>query len=428
MEKIECKLINECMYREKLDNGMEIIVVPKKGIKSKYAIWSTHYGSIDNEFEVPTTKERISVPDGVAHYLEHKMFENEDGHDSLYKLMALGIEANAYTTSDHTAYLFECTKNFNEGLDELMDYVQHPYFTKETVEKEQGIIGQEIMMYDDEPIWRCYLNAMKCLYKNNPIRIDAAGTVESISHITPEILYNCYNTFYKPSNMVFVVCGDFEPEEVSNEIKKRLLDFKDEGEIKRYYPEEPEEIFKKEQIDKMEISIPLFMIGIKDRVDIKDDELIKKSIAIQIILEYLLGKSSDLYNELYEEGLITGGFDIDYETSNIYKHVLISGHSVNPKEIKVRFDKKVEEFKNNEISEKDFARIKKNLYGSFVSEFNSVSDIARNVLTNWMKNVKNVYKYIEIFDEINISYIMKVLNEVFEEKKEIISIIDKNDK
>ena len=181
---------------------MKIIVVPKENTDKKYIIWGTKFGSINNHFIEPETGKEIKVPDGVAHYLEHKMFEQENGLDSLYKLMALGLDANAYTTNDHTAYLFGGTSNFYEGLDELMDYVQHPYFTDENVEKERGIIGQEIGRYDDEPAWKLYTNTLECLYANNPVRLDIAGTVESISKITKETLYSCYNTFYHPSNMI----------------------------------------------------------------------------------------------------------------------------------------------------------------------------------------------------------------------------------
>ena len=189
MQIIENSKVKEKVYIEKLDNGLTVMIIPKPGVQKKYMIWGTNYGSNDNEFIVPGEEEKTTVPNGVAHFLEHKMFEQENGVNSLDVLTALGTEANAYTTNDHTAYLFECTDNFYEAMDELMDYVQHPYFTDENVEKEKGIIGQEIMMYDDYPDWRVYLNALKAMYHNNPIKIDIVGTIESISKIDKEILY-----------------------------------------------------------------------------------------------------------------------------------------------------------------------------------------------------------------------------------------------
>ena len=223
MQILENLKVKEKLYIEKLENGLTIMIIHKKGIQKKYVIWGTNFGSIDNHFIVPGTNEEITIPDGVAHFLEHKMFEQANGTNSLDVLSGLGIEANAYTTNDHTAYLFEATDNFYEALDEFMDYVQNPYYTDENVEKEKGIISQEIKMYDDYPSWQVYMNAMKCMYHKNPIRIDIAGTVDSIEKIDKEVLYNCYNTFYNPSNMVLVVCGDFVPEELLEEINKRLI-------------------------------------------------------------------------------------------------------------------------------------------------------------------------------------------------------------
>ena len=242
MKIVESSKIKEKAYIEKLENGMKVIIIPKQHTKKKYIIWGTHFGSIDNHFIMPQTGEEVYIPDGVAHFLEHKMFEQPDGTNSLDTLMALGLDANAYTTNDHTAYLFECTDHFEEGLNELMDYVQHPYFTDENVEKEKGIIGQEIKMYDDDPGWQLYMNTLDCMYKENPIKIDIAGTVESISKINPDVLYKCYNTFYHPSNMTMVVCGDFEPEKLLEEIKKRLLPKTNQSDIKRIYTEKENKI------------------------------------------------------------------------------------------------------------------------------------------------------------------------------------------
>ena len=219
MQIIENSQIKEKVYIEKLENGLTIMIIPKSGIQKKYAIWGTNYGSVDNKFIVPGEIDVTSVPDGVAHFLEHKMFEQENGTNSLDTLTKLGVNANAYTTTNHTAYLFECTENFYEALDELMDYLQHPYFTDENVEKEKGIIAQEIIMYNDYPEWEVYMNAMKAMYHNNPVKIDIAGTVESISKIDKDVLYTCYNTFYHPSNMVMCFAGEFEPENLLEEVK-----------------------------------------------------------------------------------------------------------------------------------------------------------------------------------------------------------------
>lgn len=422
MREIENKNIKEKCYMEKLENGLQVIIIPKKEIQKKYIIWATKFGSIDNTFIDSTTGEKVVIPDGVAHFLEHKMFEQKNGVDSLYVLMALGLDANAYTTNDHTAYLFECTDHFYEGLDELMDYVQNPYFTDQNVEKEKGIIGQEIGMYDDDPGWQLYINAMDCLYEKNPIKVDTAGTVETISGINPEMLYKCYNTFYHPSNMVLTVVGDFEPEEILAEIKKRLKDNEARGEITRIYPEEKLEINKKYAEKEMEVSLPLFMIGFKDNIKDKYNEVVKRHIAIEIILNMLIGKSSNLYNELYKEGYLLSQPDLEYEFGNEYSHVLIGGQSKNPQKVYEKIAEKIQEMKNNDINVQEFDRIKKKIYGDYAVEYNNVADIGRMFTSDYIKGI-NSFEYMDKFEEIDAEYAKQVLKEIFTEDKMIMSVI-----
>lgn len=425
MKIIESSKIKEKAYIEKLENGMTVIIIPKQNTKKKYVIWGTHFGSIDNRFIMPQTGEEVFIPDGVAHFLEHKMFEQPNGTNSLDTLMALGIDANAYTTNDHTAYLFECTDYFYEGLDELMDYVQHPYFTNENVEKEKGIIGQEINMYDDDPGWQLYMNIMDCLYKENPIKIDIAGSIESISKITPDVLYKCYNTFYHPSNMKMVLCGDFEPEQLIEEIKKRLLPKENQGEIKRIYSPKEEVINKTEKIAKMEVSTPMFMVGYKD-IDNNEENRIKKHIAIEILLNMIIGKSSDLYQELYENGMFLSQPELDYEWSSQYAHMLISGFSKEPKLVKQKMDEVIKNMKENGLNEEHFNRIKKKIYGDYVIEYNSVADIGRMFLADSMKGI-NSFDYIEEFETVTKEYAEGILRNIFQEKNEAISIIEPNE-
>lgn len=424
MKIIESSKIKERAYVEKLENGMMVIIIPKKNASKKYAIWGTHFGSIDNRFIMPKTGEEVFIPDGVAHFLEHKMFEQEDGTNSLDTLMALGIDANAYTTNDHTAYLFECSNNFYEGLDELMNYVQHPYFTDENVEKEKGIIGQEIRMYDDDPGWRLYMNAMDCMYKENPIKIDIAGTVESISKITPDVLYKCYNTFYNPSNMVMVICGDFVPEELLEEIKKRIVPKETQGDIKRIYPAKENGIHMAYKEAEMEVSTPIFAIGYKDDEDLKENrqQIITKHIAIEILLNMIIGKSSSLYKELYEKGELLAEPELDYEFSDEYAHILISGQSKNPQKIQDKIKEIVEKYKNEGLDTEHFERIKKKIYGDYVVEYNSVGDIARMFLSDKIKQI-NSFDYIEEYSSVTKEYTEEVLKNVFKTENMILSVI-----
>ncbi len=425
MKIIENSKVKEKLYLEKLENGLTIMIIPKKDIQKKYIIWGTNYGSNESTFIVPGETQITKVPDGVAHYLEHKLFEQRTGKNSLDVLTSLGVDANAYTTNDHTAYLYECTDNFYEALDEFMDYVQNPYFTDENVEKEKGIIGQEIMMYNDYPDWKVYLNAIQAMYHKYPIRIDTAGTIESISHITKETLYKCYNTFYNPSNMTLVVCGDFNPEELLKEIKKRLLDIKGTGEIKRIYPEEPEEILKEYITQNMEVSRPLYTIGIKDKPfneNASQEEKIKKHICIEILLDILLGESSNLYKTLYNKGNISDKPSMDYEFSRGYAHITIGGQANNPEEIYEELKKEIKKLKEQGINEEEFTRLKKTIYGDYIKEYNDVANIARMFLADSFKGI-NSFEYINQIENVDLKYANETVKEVFNENKMVLSTV-----
>ena len=423
MQTIFNSKVKETLYIEKLKNGLTVMIIPKKDIQKKYIIWGTHYGSNDSTFIVPGETQITEVPKGVAHFLEHKMFEQESGINSLDTLTALGVEANAYTTNDHTAYLFECTENFYPALDELMDYVQHPYFTDENVEKEKGIIGQEIMMYDDYPEWKVYLNTLEAMYHEHPVKLDITGTIETISHIDKDILYKCYNTFYNPANMAMVICGDFEPEKLLEEIKKRLIEKKANGEIKRIYPEEPESIVKEKVEQKMDVSEPLFTIGIKDKVA-TPKEKVKKHLAIEILLNVLIGKSSKLYQELYNKGMLFVTPGVDYEFSRDYAHILITGQSKYPEQVYDLFKNAVNELKKNGIDLEEFERVKKMLYGSFIKEYDEPGDIARMFIADFFKGI-NSFEYLEEIATINEQYVEQMLKEVFVDNKMVLSVIKK---
>ena len=421
MQIIENSKVKEKLYIEKLENGLTVMIIPKKNIQKKYIIWGTHYGSNDSSFIVPGETEITEVPKGVAHFLEHKMFEQENGRNSLDVLTALGVNANAYTTNDHTAYLYECTDNFYPALDEFMDYIQHPYFTDENVEKEKGIIGQEIMMYDDYPDWKVYLNALECMYHKHPVKLDITGTIETISKINKEILYKCYNTFYNPSNMVMVISGDFEPNEVLEEIKKRILTKESKGEIKRIFEEEPKDVVKNKVEQKMEVSKPIYTIGIKD-VPAENNEKVKKHIAIEILLNILVGASSEWFKDLYDIGNTYSAPSFEYEFDTNYAHILITGQSNNPDELFEKFKGQINKLVNEGINKEDFERTRRMIYGEYVKEYNDVVDIARMFLSDYFKGI-NSFEYLEEINIISLEYVNQILKEVFQEKKIILSVV-----
>jgi len=341
----------------------------------------------------------------------------------------LGASANAYTSNNHTAYLFESTDNFYPSLDELMDYVQSPFFTDENVEKEKGIIEQEIMMYDDYPEWKVYMNAIECMYKNHPVKVDIAGTAESISKIDKDILYKCYDTFYNPSNMVMCFSGDFEPEEIIGEVKERLKNTRGNTptEIKRIYLEEPLEVTENKKEIVMEVSIPMFVIGIKDNIGCPGEcqtetQRVKKHIAVEILLNILIGKSSKLYKKLYESELVLSELGLDYDFAKSYAHVIITGQSKEPKRLLEELKEEIKTLKRNGINAEEFNRIKNMIYGNYAKEYNNVSDICRMFVSDYFKGV-NSFDYIEECDKVQIADVEEVLKEVFDEEKMVISIV-----
>ena len=419
MQIIENNLIKEKVFIEKLESGMTLMCIPKKNAIKKYIIIGVNYGSNDFKFEVDG--EKVEVPEGVAHYLEHKMFEQENGNNSLDVLSSMGINANAYTTNDYTAYLFGCTDHFYEGLDELLDYVQNPYFTDENVEKERGIITQEIQMYKDEPYTEVYMNAMRALYKNHPLRIDVAGTVESIQKIDKDILYKCYNNFYVPENMVIVVSGDFLPEEIFREIKSRLNKDYKKITAKKIRDIEPDEINEKKIEINMDISTPIFIIGYKDKI--KDSKKIKRQIAVEILLELILGNSSKLYKELYDNGLIHSELGTSYEFSKDYAHVLIQGHSKNIDKVIEKIENEIENVIKNGIDDIEYERIKRKIYGFYVRDFDSVESVANCFLMDYFKNI-NSFDYFEEYIALTKEYVESIGREIFDKKNMILSIVN----
>lgn len=376
-EIFENKQIGEKYYYKKHKSGLDIYVIPKNH-GTGYAVFGTKFGSIDNHFRVDG--EEIKVPDGIAHFLEHKMFENEDGVDTFKRYAKYGASANAYTGSDITVYLFSATANMEENLEILLDFVSKPYFTKETVDKEQGIIGQEIRMYDDNPNWRLYFNMLRALYKNHPVNIDTAGTCKTIAQITAETLYKTYNTFYNLHNMALCICGNFDAEK-AEEICDKVLKEAPVLSVERIYPEEPKEVNTGEICEEMQVSMPMFAVGIKDPVQFEEGEaLAKKSAEMSIILRVLFGKASDFYARLYESGLINSSFSAAFDAHSAFSYTEISGLSAEPDKVYEEIKKEIAKYMESGISEEEFRRAKRALYAASVRTFDSTDDIANSFL------------------------------------------------
>lgn len=415
----------EELFYKKHKSGLDIYIIPKKNYSKSYAIFGTRYGSVDSEFVVPGESVITSVPDGIAHYLEHKMFDQPDGSNVFDKFSKYGGNANAFTSFNMTAYLFSATANFKENLQTLLDYVQSPHFTPESVQKEQGIIGQEIRMYDDNGGWKLFFNLINCLYKEHPVKKEIAGTIESISHIDAEYLYKCYNTFYNLSNMALVIVGDVDTEvtfkTVDSAIKK-VEPFNEE--IKKLYPKEPEEIAQSYCEQSLSVAMPLFMIGFKDTdVGFGSDKLLKKVIETEILMKMLFGKSSHIYKKLYEQGLINASFATDYTYNKDYAFASIDGESKNPKKVMDIVTSELDDIKKIGLCKDDFERVKKVMWGRYIRSMNDVEDYACDFLRNIFMDI-DYFNYDSIYRSVTFEGVSQRFYNLFASDKSALSVIN----
>lgn len=429
MEKIEFKQLGEELYYEKLDNGLDVYCLPKKGFNKTFITFTTKYGSVDNHFVPLSSNEYKIVPDGIAHFLEHKMFEKEDG-DVFQQFTKQGASANAFTSFTRTAYLFSSTSNVYENLKTLIDMVQQPYFTEQTVEKEKGIIGQEIQMYNDNPDWRLYFGTIENMYHNHPVKIDIAGTIESIADITSDLLYECYNTFYHPSNMLLFVVGPVDPKEMIDTIRadQAARPFTDQPEIRRHFDDEPETVAEKEKVLKMNVQTPKCMVGLKGTfVNQKGDEMLKTELSAQLLLDLLFSRSSENYRDLYDEGLIDDSFSYDYTQEESFGFVLVGGDTTEPDKLESKIKEILLKAKTHDnLSKSALTRIKKHKIGTFLRALNSPEFIA-NQFTRYAFNEMDLFRVVPILEEITFDDVKKVATTLIaEERLTVCKVLPKN--
>ena len=420
----ESEQLKEKLYYKKMESGLKVFFIPKEGYTKQYAIFATDYGSIDNVFVPIGEKAPLEVPEGIAHFLEHKLFESPD-NNLFDKFSKLGANVNAYTNFNQTAYLFSSTKNFYESLSLLFEFVQNPYITDENVDKEKGIIAQEINMYMDNPGWRVYFNCLKAMYNEHPVKIDIAGTVDSIQKINKELLYKCYNTFYNPTNMALFVIGDLSFEEILRVVEKSQKNNYDKvEEIKRIFPVEDKKINTKLIEENMMTSAPIFYMGFKDWENgLRGEKLIKKDLVTNIILEILFSSSSAFYNDLYEEGLINSSFGGFYTGKESYGHSLVVGESKEPKKVYERILRLINEPAETLLWEDDFNRIKNKAIGEFLMGLNSIEFIGNNFIDLYFSDFLLI-DYLTLLESIEYKDILERYNRHFTEENVVLSIIN----
>ena len=400
-------------------SGLRVLLYPMTQFSSTYALFGTYYGSSD-EWLVKSDGTRVRIPDGTAHFLEHKLFEDEDGDVSRH-FAKIGALSNAYTSFESTAYLFSTSSEVEAAVEALVKFVQTPYFTKETIQKELGIIRQEIRMYEDDPNWRVFFNLIGNLYHNHPIKIDIAGTDESIASITPQILYDCYEMYYNPANMALVIVGNFEEEKICALLDRVLRTDIEAKPVEKPVVDEPDSIVRAYSEQELSVSAPLFHIGFKEHPVSAQDEL-PTQLAYTILHELIVGKSSSLYQRMYEEKLINTAFDKYVFIGRGFLSSIFSGESAHADEIAERILSEVQRLRENGIESEAFERARRALYGQAVMMFSEVDQVAGALLSAHFSN-RSLYDTLSILSSMKKETLEQILDSTFSKERMSISMI-----
>ena len=384
MNKVHYEALNETVYTEVLDNGLQVVLIPKNKYSKTYGIFTTDFGSIDNQFVPINGDKEIKIPDGIAHFLEHKLFEGED-HDAFEDFAKYGASANAFTSFTRTSYLFSATDNISENTNSLLDFVQDPHFTEEGTEKEKGIIAQEIRMYEDNPGWQLFYGLLRNLYPEHPLSVDIAGTVESIQAISPELLQTCYDTFYHPSNMNLLMIGNFVPEEMMETIRQNQAGktFLPAKPIQRTLPQASiQDIIRYKEIE-MDVQRPKVMLGVKGLdADVTGNQAEKYKMYGSLLLELLFGRSSTHFIDLYDNGLIDDSFGYSFNLDRSFNFMAIESDTEEPKLLEDKLKRILLDWETDaNLTNEKFDLLKKSMIGEQLQAFNSLEYIANHYST-----------------------------------------------
>ena len=421
MEKLFYPHWNETLYREVTPSGLTVCVVPRPGFSKKLAYFVTDFGSIHTDFTI--NGEKFSAPDGVAHFLEHKMFDLP-GRDVSEEFAAMGAYPNAFTSYDITAYYFNCTANFEPCLRLLLEFVSTPYFTKESVDKEQGIIGQEIGMSRDNPDHRIFELLMENMYPNHPIRTPILGSRETIGQITPEVLYACHKAFYRPDNMLLCVVGDVDPETVAA-IAREMIPAQPADTVTRTDCwEETMQPINAAAEAVMEVAMPMFQLGFKCEDAGNGAEAIRQEAVGDLACEALFGESSALYMRLYEEGVIDGSFGGGFETVDGMALLTASGDSDDPTAVKEAILAEAVRLVKEGVPEEDFLRMKRSALGRRIRDLDSFDSTCFRICAYHFSGY-DYFNFPEIYETITQADILEFLQRVVTQDRCCMIVINK---
>ena len=419
MEQFAFPQVGEQMYQEKLPNGLHVFVFPKPEFQKGYAFFATNYGGMDMRFCL--NGEWHDTPAGVAHFLEHKMFDTEDGN-ALQDLAANGASPNAFTSNAITGYYFESTEKFEENLRILLSFVSVPWFTQESVDKEQGIIGQEIGMIEDDPEWKVFMNLMAALYRNHPVRVSVAGSVESISHITADTLYACHKAFYDPANMVLCVAGPVDPQHICEVAREILPKEAGPNAAKDYGPKQDARVAKALVEEEMEVSTPIFQLGYKGDALPQGPERMRRELVGELALEVLLGSSSPLYAKLYREGLINRNFSYGCESYPGCAFLCAGGESKDPQAVRMAIADEAARILREGVDGRLWERVKKGVYGNKVRGLNSFENLCVGQAQAFFAG-NNFLEFAGMFDSITKKEAEELIRDWVTEERTALSVV-----
>lgn len=421
MNKTYYQHIDETVHQAQLDNGLTLFVIPKRGFQKTFVTYTTNFGSLDSRFKPHQSDEFVTVPDGVAHFLEHKLFEKEEG-DLFTEFAEYDAQVNAFTSFDRTSYLFSATNYIDENIIRLLKMVESPYFTEETVEKEKGIIAEEIKMYQEQPGYRLMFNTLRGMYHDHPVKVDIAGSVESIYDITKDDLYLCYETFYHPSNMVLFVVGDVDPEHIYELVKTHedARHIEAQPEIVRDPLQEAHPVLEAEMREEMQIQSPRLMLGFKNnQLDVSQRRRVQEDIEMSFFFELIYGEETPFYQSLLNEHLIDATFSYQTVIEPTYSFSLVTSTTDAPDQLKERLLAELQAKLGRVEDEKAFELLKRQFIGEYISSLNSPEHIANQATKYYFDGVA-LFELLEIIDEITLDS----MNETARQRLDLENVVD----
>ncbi|PTE68881.1 peptidase M16 [Staphylococcus devriesei] len=416
------ELIDEKVFEHELSNGLRLFIIPKKGFQKTFFTYTTQFGSLDSTFKPHNEDQLITVPDGVAHFLEHKLFE-KDGEEDLFTAFANdNAQVNAFTSFDRTSYLFSATDNVDSNIIRLLNMVETPYFSKETVDKEKGIIAEEIKMYQEQPGYKIMFNTLRAMYHNHPIKVDIAGSVESIYNITKDDLYACYETFYHPSNMVLFVVGDVDPEHICSlvETHEAQRDKTNQPNIQRGTVDEPLEVVTPVVTEEMKLQSPRLMLGFKNQPYVETPQrYVQRDLEMTLFYELVFGEETDFYQMLLTEDLIDESFGYQFVLEPTYSFSIITSATQQPDKLKEVLLSELQKYRGNLQDEEAFNLLKKQFIGEFISSLNSPEYIANQYAKLYFEGV-SVFEMLDIIENIT----LESINETTKQYLNLDNVVD----